>query len=329
MFACLFVGKFGVRGVWSSALALAVHVFVCTSVFNLRTSNCKMASAVSLKHHTPFCRGNCNVLHHDLVAALFTDGRCAIARIERPGDLPLALKQAIESAKLSGWDLNCFIPDPLEFLRCPLLFLASAFGKVAIVEGLLRNDFSPRVLNQDGETALHFAVKYFHLNKVNSLQGRKGRKDAFKKVVDLLTEYDPKILADSCKNGRTALHVAASSFSKWKVDFYQFSTKLMMERLVELEDSSVLTRKEVMDIVKAPDLKGDTFMHMLTRNSVYFETLKFGGELLFRTLLAEAFPLCFSALYCHSLRGFGCSRFVLVVNQPRKRPLPTAACDSC
>ena len=25
------------------------------------------------------------------------------------------------------------------------------------------------------------------------------------------------------------------------------------------------------------------------------------------TLLAEAFPLCFSALYCHSLRGFGCS----------------------
>ena len=30
------------------------------------------------------------------------------------------------------------------------------------------------------------------------------------------------------------------------------------------------------------------------------------------TLLAEAFPLCLSALYCHSLRGFGCSRFVLV-----------------
>ena len=36
------------------------------------------------------------------------------------------------------------------------------------------------------------------------------------------------------------------------------------------------------------------------------------------TLLAEAFPLCFSALYCHSLRGFGCSRFVLVVSVPRK-----------
>ena len=36
------------------------------------------------------------------------------------------------------------------------------------------------------------------------------------------------------------------------------------------------------------------------------------------TLLAEAFPLCFSALYCHSLRCFGCSRFVLVVPVPRK-----------
>ena len=33
------------------------------------------------------------------------------------------------------------------------------------------------------------------------------------------------------------------------------------------------------------------------------------------TLLAEAFPLCFSALYCHSLRGFGCSRFVLVAEE--------------
>ena len=32
------------------------------------------------------------------------------------------------------------------------------------------------------------------------------------------------------------------------------------------------------------------------------------------TLLAEAFPLCFSALYCHSLRCFGSSRFVLVVS---------------
>ena len=47
------------------------------------------------------------------------------------------------------------------------------------------------------------------------------------------------------------------------------------------------------------------------------------------TLLAEAFPLCFSALYCHSLRGFGCSRFVLVVSVPRKRPLQTAVWDSC
>ena len=41
------------------------------------------------------------------------------------------------------------------------------------------------------------------------------------------------------------------------------------------------------------------------------------------TLLAEAFPLCFSAFYCHSLRGFGCSRIVLVVSVPRKRPLQT------
>ena len=40
------------------------------------------------------------------------------------------------------------------------------------------------------------------------------------------------------------------------------------------------------------------------------------------TLLAEAFPLCFSALYCHSLRGFGCSRFVLVETTKTKREQP-------
>ena len=28
--------------------------------------------------------------------------------------------------------------------------------------------------------------------------------------------------------------------------------------------------------------------------------------------------MCFSALYCHSLHSFGCSRFVLVVSVPRK-----------
>ena len=47
------------------------------------------------------------------------------------------------------------------------------------------------------------------------------------------------------------------------------------------------------------------------------------------TLLTEAFPLCFSALYYYSLCGFGCSRFVLVVSVPRKRPLQTAVWDSC
>ena len=39
------------------------------------------------------------------------------------------------------------------------------------------------------------------------------------------------------------------------------------------------------------------------------------------TLLAEAFPSCFSALYCHSLRGFGCSRF-------QKQPKQNASCQN-
>ena len=63
--------------------------------------------------------------------------------------------------------------------------------------------------------------------------------------------------------------------------------------------------------------------------ALYFKILFNCSCVVCSTLLAEAFPFCFSALYCHSLRGFGCSRFILVVSVPRKRPLQTAVWDSC
>ena len=246
---------------------------------------------VSLNQHTPFCRSNCDLKHHDLVAALFMDGRFSISRIDpSAGGLPVVLRQAINSAILSNWDQNCFIPDPLEPLRCPLLFLACAFAKTGVVEGLLRNNFSPRVLNQDGETALHFAVKHFHLNKTTAQLGRDGRKEAFQKVVNILTDFDPKIMAVKDKNGYTAFHASASYASSYKrkIDFYQFCTKHLIKRLVELEDSSVFTRREVLDIIKAPENRnGNSVLHILAGNCAYFEVLKFARDLLFRGKLPE------------------------------------------
>lgn len=264
-------------------------------VSSANSSNLQMASCTptaSGKQHTPFCGSNCELSHHDLVTALFTDGRYAISRIERSGDLPVALKQAIDCAKLSGWDQNCFIPDPLEQLRYPLLFLACVFGKFAIVEGLLRNSFSPRVSNQDGETALHFAARHFHKNKTTANFGRKA---AFEKTMNILTDYDPKILAVKDKNGRTALHTSASNIFELrgkrqhkKIGFHQFCLKYLFKRLVELEDASVFTRHEVMDVIKATeDNNGDSVLHILARISAYFEVLKFAQDLLFGGKLPE------------------------------------------
>lgn len=247
----------------------------------------------TVKYHTPFCPSNCDLSHHDLVAAMFMDGRYTTARIQRSGDLPIALKQRIEAAKLSGWDQDSDIPDPLEELSSPLLFLACAFGKIGIVQALLRNNFNPRALNQKGETALHFALK--HLNKAGAFIGgklarSKDRAEAFERILHCLTDYHPKILAARDNDGRTIFHVAAANLlnqsrdgRKKKSSFHQACFKSMIKRLLELEDASVFNRSEIIEIIKtAEDQCGDSALHMLARDSSRgFEVLKFVQVLLF------------------------------------------------
>lgn len=221
------------------------------------------------------------------------DGRYMTARIQRSGDLPIALKQCIEAAKLSGWDQDSDIPDPLEELSFPLLFLACAFGKIGIVQGLLRDNFNPRARNQKGETALHFALK--HLNKAGGIIGRKlarskDREEAFERILHILTDYNPKILEMRDNDGRTIFHLAAANIlnrsrdgRKKKASFYQACFKSMIKRLLELEDAAVFTRSEITEIIKTSEDKcGDSVLHMLARDSPCgFEVLKFVQLLLF------------------------------------------------
>ncbi|KAL9962916.1 hypothetical protein ACROYT_G032070 [Oculina patagonica] len=243
--------------------------------------------------HTPFCPSNCNLSHHDLVAAMFMDGRCANARIQRSGDLPLALKKLIESAKLSGWDQDSDIPDPLEELRRPLLFLACAFGKIGIVKGLLLNNFNPRAVNEHGETALHFAQTQF--NKAAVFEGKltkyTDREKVFQRILNILADYHPKILAATDNNGRTVFHVAAANMilnrspdgKHKKVLFHQFCFKSMINKLLELEVAAIFTRNEVTEVINAAeDNNGDSVLHMLARDSPWgFELLKFVQNALF------------------------------------------------
>lgn len=253
----------------------------------------KAKPTVTGKYHTPFCGIDCDLKHHDLVSVLFMDGRHTSARIQSSGELPTALKQRIAVAKLSGWDQDSEIPDPAEELRCPLLFLACAFGRTSLVECLLRNNFNPRVVNKHGETALHFAAT--HLNKAaafrgGKLAGRKDRMDAFERVLNVLTDHHPKILAARDNFGRTALHVSAANIlsrsrigKQKKASFHQFCLKRMIKRLLELEDDAIFTRAEITEVIKTAEVSnGDSVLHMLAQVSPCgFEVLKFVQNLLF------------------------------------------------
>lgn len=242
------------------------------------------------KYHTPFCEDACVIKHHDLVAALCINWRYVKSfRIHQPGILPPVLTEAIESTRLLGWNKDSVVPDPLEELRCPLLYLTCAFGKSGILEGLLRLDFDPCVVNQHGETALHGAARHLYNTGTSSrkeaigknVSTKKGREEVFFSIVSLLTKYHPRLLAFKDNSGFTAFHLCATKItytnSNKSVAFHQFCLKVLIKRLFELEAASLLSKNDVMEIIKTPDdNNGDSILHILARDKKDgFEVLKF------------------------------------------------------
>ena len=240
---------------------------------------------VSTKQHTTFCSKKCKLPHHNLVTVL------CLNSCDRDGELPDALKECIESQTAFGWDRNADVPDPsLEELRSPLLFLASAFGKADVVEALLKANFRARVLNKDGETPLHGALR--HLYRTGSLSSRgvkiasrlgpvKSREKAFKRIMFALSENDPKMLFVQDQERTSAFHVAAGNMlgsrKNYRCEkcFFHFCLTEMIQRLLELQDSHMLTRDEILDGLNAKNKDGDTVSHMLARDSNYgFKSLK-------------------------------------------------------
>lgn len=261
-------------------------------------------------YHTPICGQDCSVRHHDLISSMFRGRSCTsapIPPIPHDGDLPVALHQSIESAKLSGWDQYTDVPDPLEELRCPLLLLACAFGKTRIVKALLQKNFDPRVINKYGETALHYIAQNLWSYKVAPCGGAElaTRKalESFERIVEVLTALDPKILAMKDDSGRTSLHVLATnimmcqnynsvthgfSFSA-AAHFHQLCLKRTIRRLLKLLDASMFTRHEAIEIItNAESTYGDSVLHILARDSAYgFEILKFLQNWLFAGKLPD------------------------------------------
>lgn len=240
-------------------------------------------SMEKVSYHTPFCSGrpnSCSVSHHDLVNILCSDFD------NSSGDLSVEMKQCIEIAKTFGWDQNSNVPDPLKELNCPLLYLASAFGKTGIVEGLLRNGFNPGAVTEHGETALHAAVKHLHMYNNQIRKAFRKKEDVFQRILLTLSAANPKIFAARDNKGRTALHLTAiasldrSGFADWNKRpalFSRFCLRAMIKRLMELEDAAVLSRDEVLYIVRTPERRnGDSVLHILAGDTEFgFETLKY------------------------------------------------------
>lgn len=240
---------------------------------------------VSQKYHTPFCSKNCKIEHHDLVTVLCLDSS------QKSDELPDLLKECIESYGRS-WDHNSQVPDPLEDLRCPLIYLASAFGKAGLVKALLQDNFDPRALNSYGETALHGAVGYIY--RTGSLQSRglkvastlgpiKNRRKAFERVLVALTDSDPKIIFVQDNEGNTVFHAAAENI--WNdrqndrqgrsATFFQFCMSTMVNRVLELEEARKVTRTETLEGLNAQNNDGDTIFHIFARDYAYgFKTMK-------------------------------------------------------
>ena len=209
---------------------------------------------------------------------------------QKSDELPDLLKECINSYE--NWDHNGEVPDPLEELRCPLIYLAAAFGKAALVRALLQDNFDARALNFNGETALHAAAQYIFLTgglksrglKVASTLGPiKNRMKAFEQILVALTDSDPKIMFVQDNDGNTVFHAAAENI--WNdrqndrlgrsAGFSQFCLKTMITRALQLEEARKVSREEITQAMNAVNSDGDTIFHMLARDYAYgFRSMK-------------------------------------------------------
>lgn len=240
---------------------------------------------VAQKYHTPFCEKNCKIEHHDLVTVLCLDSS------QKSDELPDLLRECISS--YPNWNRNSEVPDPLEDLRCPLIFLASAFGKVGLVRALLRDNFVVRSLNANGETALHAAVQYIYhtgtmksrgLKVASTLGPIKNRMKAFEQILVALTDCDPKILLLQDNDGNTVFHAAAENI--WNdrqndrlgksAGFFQYCLKSLIARLSELGEAGEVSKEEIVQVLNAENNDGDTIFHVLARDYAFgFKSLKY------------------------------------------------------
>lgn len=237
------------------------------------------------KCHTPFCRKDCALVHHDLIKALCIERNRKETSSRFSSKSHVLLRQCVQLYEQNGWDRNSTVPDCLPDLRHPLLYLTCAFGKHRVLETLVKLDFDPSVVTKDGANGLHALVDHFYrvgnMKQCGGFMAIDKRLEVFENVVNTLCSRDPKIFSVKEKlYGRTPLHTAAESVVNTsrhaRIDgrcdpmkrtrYFQRCLEVMLGHLLELKSRTVLTHAEVMETVAAEDNEGNTILHVLSRS---------------------------------------------------------------
>ena len=245
---------------------------------------------VDLKCHTPFCRKDCIVAHHDLIRALCIERNRKESKpslSSSGGNSHVLLRQCIHLYEGNGWDRNSVIPDDLPELQQPLLYLTCAFGKHRVLETLLNMRFDPTVVTKDGENGLHGLVNHFYrvgnMKQCGGFMVIEKRLEVFQNVVNTLSRRDPNVFsAKDTTNGRTPLHVVAMNVISCtsrharvdgrcdplkKTRYFQRCLELMLGHLLELKETSLITSSQLTNAIMAQDNDGNTIMHILAKSS--------------------------------------------------------------
>lgn len=151
------------------------------------------------KCHTPFCRKDCAIVHHDLIKALCIERNRKETSTRYSSKSHVLLRQCVQLYEQNGWDRNSIVPDNLPDLRQPLLYLTCAFGKHRVLETLMKLNFDPAVVTKDGENGLHALIYHFYrvgnMKQCGGFMAIEKRLEVFEDVVNTLGPREPKIFS--------------------------------------------------------------------------------------------------------------------------------------
>ena len=241
------------------------------------------------KCHTPFCRKDCTIVHHDLIKALCIERNRKETSSPFSSKSHVLLRQCIQLYEQNGWDRNSTVPDDLPALRQPLLYLTCAFGKHRVLETLLKLNFNPSVVTEDGENGLHALVDHFYrvgnMKQCGGFMAIEKRLEVFENVVNILCVRDPQLFSvKEKKNGRTPLHIAAESVvyctsRHARVDgrcdplkrtrYFQRCLEVMLGHILQLKQNSLITLSQLTNTITAQDNNGNTILHILSRSPCF------------------------------------------------------------